>query len=117
MSCRYLRNFINMAAEHLEGGVPSLLNEALDCFDEIGLRPDMRAEFFLEPGGDGVHEQLLRAACEDRALDHDLPEQRRHILRLWLDVSELRPIAPEIDLPGDGGIKKAATPARPMATG
>jgi hypothetical protein len=41
--------------------------------------------------------------------DHPEPELRRHMLRLWLEVEDLRPIAPEMDVHGKGGIKPQPT--------
>ena len=61
----------------------------LDRFEEVTKRPELMLEFTLQPGGD---------AEEDR---------RRHLLRLWLDVPQMRPVHPHIK---SGGIE--AVPGR-----
>jgi len=94
VSCGYVRPFMERAAELRGEALPPRLIEALDYFDEVAERDDMRAEFMLEPG-----EMLLwhnfqmlharRAYC-------DSPTHTRHLLRLWLKIDNDRPIAAEI---------------------
>lgn len=105
ISCKYLRAFINMAGRELPGGIPAPMIEALDFFDGVASRGDVKIEFYLEPGEMAFLNNFTilhaRAAFED----FPEPELRRHLLRLWLGVPDLRPTPAEMDIHGPGGIK------------
>jgi hypothetical protein len=68
--------------------------EALDYFDMIAERDDIGVEFMLEPGEMLLWHnfQMLHA----RQAYQDSPRHARHLLRLWLNVENDRPIVDEI---------------------
>jgi hypothetical protein len=107
VSCHYLRAFIDMAARELEpdGAVPEPLLTALTKLDEIATRADIMAEFYAEPGDMMFMNNHMILHARSSFTDHPEPDRRRHMLRLWLEVDDLRPIAPEMDVHGKGGIK------------
>lgn len=90
----YVRNFMERAAELRGEALPAKLAEALDCFDAVSERDDLKAEFRLEPGEMLLWHnfQMLHA----RRAYRDSPEHTRHLLRLWLRIENDRPIAPAI---------------------
>lgn len=89
---------------------------ALDMFDAIANDPDMHVRMRLRPGD--MQFVYNHAHLHDRTgfVDWDAPEDRRHLLRLWLTLPGDRALPPVFaerygDLtPGDrGGIVTAAT--------
>lgn len=94
LSCFFNRVFYQKAEDASEP-LPEGFAEAIAAMDEIALRPEMRAEFTLEPGEMVFWHnfQVLHA----RTAFEDSEAQRRLLLRLWLNVDEgARPIAEEI---------------------
>jgi hypothetical protein len=94
VSCGYVRGFMHQAAKLRGEQLPAKLVEALDCFDEIAERDDMKVEFMLEPGEMMLWHnfQMLHA----RRAYQDSPAHTRHLLRLWLKIDHDRPIADAI---------------------
>ena len=72
--------------------LPAKLREALACYDEIALRPELRADFLLRPGEMFFWHNFL--VLHSRQQFHDTPEHRRLLLRLWLNVPGGRPLHP-----------------------
>ncbi len=94
VSAGYSRSFIDHAAKLRGEPLPAKLQEALDYFDAVSERDDMRIEFLLEPGQMLLWHnfQMLHA----RGAYQDSPEHTRHLLRLWLRIENDRPICDEI---------------------
>jgi hypothetical protein len=96
LSAIYARRYIESAQRF--GEVPPLTTEqceALDLFDTLANDPEINLEMEFQPGDmQWVHNHTIlhdRTAYEDWAL----PEEKRHLLRLWLAVPGARPL-PEI---------------------
>lgn len=103
VSLRYVRQYIELAAD--EAGPPLSDQEraALDTFDAIARRPDMAVEFMLEPG-EAVFVNNLTVMHARRGFDDGAQtEAKRHLLRLWLDVPNGRPTVPEMFMYQDEG--------------
>lgn len=94
VSCGYVRGFMYQAAKLRGERLPARFVEALDCFDAIAERDDVKVEFMLEPGEMMLWHnfQMLHA----RRAYQDSPARTRHLLRLWLNIDNDRPIAEEI---------------------
>jgi len=96
LSVVFLRAYMEMAAKEL--GEPLLEPEvaALDYFEEVAARPDVKLDFILEPGEAIFFNNCTmlhnRTAFED---DPD-PARKRHLLRLWLMLDGRRPLAPAV---------------------
>ena len=89
VSCRYTREFIYRAGRELDG-LPEDLEQALEYMNAIGDREDVQVEFTLEPG-----EMLIinnYTTLHSRTSFEDGPDQKRSLLRLWLDVPGGRPV-------------------------
>ena len=71
--------------------LPAAFREALALFDEIALRPDVRADFVLQPGEMFFWHNFL--VLHSRQQFHDTPDARRLLLRLWLNIPDGRPCA------------------------
>lgn len=94
VSCGYVRYFMTHAASLRGERLPERFIEALDYFDSVAEREDIRIEFLLEPGEMLLWHnfQMLHA----RGAYQDSPEHTRHLLRLWLKIDNDRPIAWQI---------------------
>ncbi len=104
----YIRGYIDLAVEEGHVTLSDTELEALDYFDQVGNRPDVRLNFRLEPGDVSFTNNCLllhtRTAFEDAAD----PALKRHLLRLWLR-EDGRPMAPGVILhKGRAGIEKRA---------
>ena len=93
VSCYYHNLFVVNAARQLGVEVPADLQEALDYFQQMAARPDLRADFMLEPGEMMFWHNFT--ALHSRTAFSDTDNQRRLLLRLWLNVEDGRPMAPE----------------------
>jgi Taurine catabolism dioxygenase TauD, TfdA family len=83
----------------------------LDRFEEVTKRPELMLEFTLQPGEmyfiNNYTILHARTAFDDGDAEED---RRRHLLRLWLDVPQMRSVHPHIK---SGGIE--AVPGRGAA--
>jgi Taurine catabolism dioxygenase TauD, TfdA family len=108
VSARYVRTYVE--AGEAAAGRP--MGEAelavLDAFEEVTKRPELMLEFTLQPGEmyfiNNYTILHARTAFDDGDAEED---RRRHLLRLWLEVPQLRHVHPHIQT---GGIE--AVPGR-----
>ena len=70
--------------------LPERLREALALYDEIALRPQVRADFLLEPGEMMFWHNFTQ--LHSRTAFDDTPETKRLLLRLWINVENGRPM-------------------------
>lgn len=102
LSCRYLRQYIELG--HEVQGVPlsKVEVEALDIFDSIIHDRKIRLDMMLEAGD--IQFANNYAVMHSRTHFEDFPEleRRRRLLRLWLKMPNTRTLAP--DFPGRNGI-------------
>lgn len=94
LSTRYVRKTITQAAT--VGGVPLTAEEcaALDLVDALAKSDELRFDMSFEPGDIQYLNNYVafhsRTAFED---DAD-PAKRRHLLRIWLQSADARPLSP-----------------------
>ena len=97
VSARYVRTYVE--AGEAAVGRPMGPDElaVLDRFEETSKRPELMLEFTLQPGEmyfiNNYTILHARTAFDDGDAEED---QRRHLLRLWLDVPAMRPVHPYI---------------------
>lgn len=90
---RYARKNITYAQD--KPGVPPLTDEqtaALDQLDALAVRPDVRFSFYLEPGDLQILDNYAVMHARTEFVDHDAPDQRRLLYRLWLSVPDSHPL-------------------------
>ena len=68
--------------------------EALDLFDEIAAEPGMCFEFDMQPGDILAASNYDVLHCRTAFEDHEDPDRRRHMMRLWLTIPNGRPLPP-----------------------
>ncbi|MGI3166046.1 TauD/TfdA family dioxygenase [Pseudooceanicola sp. 200-1SW] len=112
LSCRYLRQYTELGHEIMGQPLSKVEIEALDLFDAMISRDDLRLDMMLEPGDLQFANNYMVLHSRNAFEDHAEPEQRRKLLRLWLKMPNARRLASEF--PGRNGFPlpgKIAEPA------
>jgi Taurine catabolism dioxygenase TauD, TfdA family len=96
ISARYVRTYVE-AGEAAAGRPMGDLDRAvLDCFEEISQRPELMLEFTLRPGEMYFVNNYTILHARSAFDDFEEEDRRRHLLRLWLEVPDMRPVHPHI---------------------
>ena len=107
VSARYVRTYVE--AGEAAAGRP--MGEAelsvLDRFEEVTKRPELMLEFTLHPGEMYFINNYTILHARTSFDDFEEEDRRRHLLRLWLEVPQMRLVHPHIR---SGGIE--AVPGR-----
>ncbi len=106
LSCRYLRQYIELGHELNGQTLSSIETQALDVFDQISQDPTLRFDLMLEPGDMLFANNYTVMHSRTRFEDYDDPAKRRKLLRLWLKMSNARSLA--ADFPGKNGFPAPA---------
>ena len=102
LSCRYLRQYIELAHDVMGTSLSKVENEAFDFFDAIAAEPELRLDMLLEPGDIQFANNYMILHSRTAFDDHEEQSRRRKMLRLWLKMPNARTLAP--DFPGRNGI-------------
>ena len=106
LSCRYLRQYIELGHEIRNLPLSQVEIEALDLFDEIMHREDFRLSMMLEPGDLQFANNYAVLHSRNEFEDHGVHELNRKMLRLWVKMPNARTLAPEF--PGRNGFPAPA---------
>lgn len=101
LSCRYLRQYIELGHELHDSPLSRVEVEALDCFDSIIHDENIRLDMMLEPGDMLFANNYSVMHSRTSFVDFDEPEKQRKLLRLWVKMPSARTLAP--DFPGKNG--------------
>ncbi|PWQ95483.1 TauD/TfdA family dioxygenase [Leucothrix pacifica] len=101
LSCRYLRQYIELGAELQERPLSRVEVEALDVFDGIIHDESIRLDMMLEPGDMLFANNYSVMHSRTSFEDFEEPEKRRKLVRLWVKMANARKLAP--DFPGQNG--------------
>jgi hypothetical protein len=101
LSCRYLRQYLELGHEIRNQPLSRVEFEALDVFDAIIQQPDIRLDMMLEPGDLQFANNYAVLHSRTEFEDDPDPALRRRMLRLWLKMPNARVLAPEF--PGRNG--------------
>lgn len=104
LSCRYLRQYIELGHEIRELPLSRVEIEALDIFDALMTREDLRLDMMLEPGDMQFANNYAVLHSRTAFVDDEDPAQRRELQRLWLKMPNARTLAPEF--PGRNGFPR-----------
>ena len=117
LTVMYQRQYIDSAQRFAEAPrLTETMIKALDRFDRIANETSMHLRMQLEPGD--MQFVYNHAMLHDRTAfdDYDDPEERRHLLRLWLSMAGDRELPPcfaerygSIEIGNRGGIVTAET--------
>ena len=88
----FIRGYIDLAER--EGHVQLSDNEraALDYFEDVANRPDIRLDYLMEAGDLSIMNNCLLLHARTEFTDAEEAERKRHLLRLWLR-DDMRPIS------------------------
>jgi hypothetical protein len=87
-ACRHIRNHVKSAQLGFPEAprlTPAQL-EAMDLFDAILVRPDVCFRLDFEPGDIQFINNHVMLHSRTDYVDHEAPERKRHLLRLWLSL-------------------------------
>ena len=101
LSCRYLRQYLELGHEIMQAPLSKVEVEALDLFDAIIARGDLRLDMMLEPGDLQFANNYAVLHSRNAFEDHEEAGKMRKLLRLWLKMPNARTLAPEF--PGRNG--------------
>ncbi|ETW93367.1 MAG: hypothetical protein ETSY1_39510 [Candidatus Entotheonella factor] len=96
LSVVYLRSYIDMGANELGQPLSEQALEALDLFETLADREDIKLTFTLEPGEVIFFNNCVLLHNRTGFEDYPEPERKRHLLRLWLMMDGVRPLAPAV---------------------
>jgi hypothetical protein len=96
LSVVFLRNYIDMGARELGEELSPQASEALDVFEAVADREDVKLTFVLEPGEVIFFNNCMLLHNRTAFEDYPDPARRRHLLRLWLMLDGARPLAPAV---------------------
>ena len=94
VSCRYLRRQIDAGAARRGVPLTEMERAALDYVDELTSRPDIRLDMDFEPGDIQLCNNYTILHSRTEFVDGPEPNQKRHLLRLWLKFPRPWPIGP-----------------------
>jgi len=101
LSCRYLRQYIELGHEMQSRPLSRVEIEALDVFDSLIHDEHTRLDMMLEPGDMLFANNYSIMHSRTSFVDFEASDQRRKLLRLWVKMSNARSLAP--DFPGQNG--------------
>ena len=101
LTCRYLRQYLELGHEMKSLPLTPVEVEALDLFDRVMHQPALRLDMMLEPGDMQFANNYSVLHSRNGFEDHEDPALRRKLLRLWLKMPNARELAPEF--PGRNG--------------
>lgn len=106
LSCRYLRQYLELGHEIRQQPLSRVEIAALDLFDELMHEPGLRLDMMLEPGD--IQFANNYAVLHSRTAFEDDPDlaRRRKMVRLWIKMPNARRLAPEF--PGRNGFPAPA---------
>ena len=110
ISCRYVRQYIEVAAdEDPDIEITPDEREALEYLEAQAARPELRIEFTLAAGEAIFANNFTVMHARTAFEDHSDPAQKRHLLRLWLATDPARPVVADIlHYEGEPGIPPQA---------
>lgn len=109
LSCRYLRQYIELGYETMGLPLSRIETEALDLFDSIIHTKELRIDMMLEPGDLQFANNYGVMHSRTEFEDYNDESQHRKMLRLWLKMPNARTLAP--DFPGRNGFPRLETSA------
>ncbi len=95
LSSRYVRGRIGPAATLRNVPLTARQIEALDLFDQLADRDDLRLDMEFQPGDIQLLNNHVTVHSRSDFEDHEDPQRKRHLLRLWLAAHLERPLAPD----------------------
>lgn len=97
VSTRYVRSYLEAGEAAAGRPMGPAEHAVIDTFEAVTKRPELMLEFTLQPGEAYFLNNYTILHARTAFDDGDAPEDaRRHLLRLWLEVPEMRPVHPYV---------------------
>ena len=109
ISCRYNKGQIEHGAKKKGDGLTARQQEAVDYFRELSMRPDLRLEMEFRKGDIQILNNRTTLHSRTAFTDHLDLDQRRLLLRLWLNSFTPRPMHPAFANQLNTGARGAVT--------
>lgn len=96
-ACRYIRTHIRSAQRFPE--VPRLTdaqNEAIALLDALAADPAVHFSMMFDPGDLQILNNHVTLHARTEFEDHDEPDRKRHLLRMWLSMPNTRALSPAL---------------------
>ena len=110
LSCRFNKQQIELGAKRAGETLTELQQEAIDLFEEIALSDKFLLRMLFEPGDIQLLNNHTTVHSRGQFVDFEESEKRRLLLRLWVNIPNGRPLAPEyadrLNTGGRGGVTK-----------
>ncbi len=103
LSCHFNRRLIVQGADKTGRELGPGVMAALDCVNDLALRDDIRLDMEFQRGDVQLLNNHMILHSRRSYEDHDEPELKRRLLRLWLNVPNGRPLAPDYADRTNGG--------------
>ena len=94
LSCRYNKGQIEHGAQKMGDGLTARQQDAVDYFRELSMRPDLRLEMEFRKGDIQILNNRTTLHSRTAFTDYLDLDQRRLLLRLWLNSFTPRPMHP-----------------------
>ena len=95
LSCRYVRNGIELGATATGKSLTAADIELFDLLDELARSDELCLSADFKPGDLQIVNNHTTMHARTDYEDYPEPERRRHALRLWLNLDEGRPLTEE----------------------
>ncbi|KIZ03879.1 hypothetical protein MNEG_4075 [Monoraphidium neglectum] len=95
LSIQYADGYYQLPPKLYPGEVPPLTpqqEEAIRVFNEIADRPDIHIQMALQPGDLQIIQNFTILHNRSQYEDHEHPDDKRHLLRMWLSPEDGRPL-------------------------
>jgi hypothetical protein len=108
LSCRYLRQYIELGHEQNNCPLSQVEIEMLDIFDAAMMKPELKLDMMLEPGDLQFANNYAVLHSRTSFEDYEEEDKRRKMYRLWLKMPNARELSPEF--PGRSGFSAPGEP-------
>jgi alpha-ketoglutarate-dependent taurine dioxygenase len=98
LSTRFVRGVIDRGADALGKPLSAVETEALEFFEAVAQRDEVRFELTLKPGEASFINNYELLHARTAFVDHDDPAKKRLLYRLWLEGEPPRPMKKEVHL-------------------
>ena len=95
LSCRFNPKAIETAQKKTGHPLTPLQRDAVDCVERMAMDPEFRLPMLLEPGDIQILDNHSMLHSRTEYVDHDAPQDKRLLLRLWTHLRDGRELAPD----------------------
>jgi hypothetical protein len=95
MCSRFNKGQIELGAERHSGGLDTLSKEAIEYLQSLTEKDEFHLKMMLEEGDIQILNNRVTYHTRTKVVDHEDPEKKRLLYRVWLNAPQPRPMAPE----------------------